>query len=164
MRGRLLPKRKQAPSSAGRWQSGGERGSVSAETAIATPVLVAVLLFVGVLVARGVDSRLRVDDAAHQAARAASLSRTPDHAITAATRTAEEALSGAGATCRRPAVTVDISQFRAGGVVSVTVTCHLDLSHAALLDLAGGKTISATATSPIDTWRALVSGSSGGPS
>ncbi len=54
-----------------------ESGSVAAEVAIAVPVLVAVLVFAGVLVARGVDARLRLDDVAHQAARAASLTRSP---------------------------------------------------------------------------------------
>lgn len=135
-----------------------ERGSVAAETAIAVPVLVTILVFVGVLLARGVDARLRVDDAAHQAARAASLTRAPLNAVTAATQTADQALSAAGGACRAPAVSVDVSQFRPGGVVTVTVSCHLDLSQAALLGVPTSRTLTATASSPVDTWRGITLG------
>ena len=131
-----------------------DRGSIAAETAIAIPVLVAVLVFAAVLIGRGVDARLRIDDAASQAARAASIARTPSAATAAATQTVEQALAGGGAECPNPATTVDTSQFRPGGVVEVTVRCHLDLSQAALLGVPVSKTISATASSPIDTFRA----------
>ena len=131
-----------------------DRGSVAAETAIAIPVLVAVLVFAGLLIGRGVDARLRIDDAASQAARAASIARTPSAATAAATQTVDQALTGVGAECPSPATIVDTSQFRPGGVVTVTVRCHLDLSQAALLGVPVSKTISATASSPIDTFRA----------
>ena len=135
-----------------------ERGSVAAETAIAIPILVAVLVFAGVLIGRGVDARLQVNDAAAQAARAASLTRTPSAASTAATQTADQALSGSDASCQNPAVSVDVAQFRPGGVVTVTVSCHLDLSQAALLGVPVSKTLTATASSPIDTFRATAVG------
>ena len=134
----------------------GDEGSVAAEVAIAIPVLVAILLLVGVLLARGVDARLRVDDAAHQAARAASLTRTPAAATRAAEQAATAALSHAGVGCVDPAVVVDMSDFTPGGLVTVTVSCRLDLSYAAALLAAGDlRILTATASSPIDTYRAV---------
>ncbi len=133
----------------------GELGAVAAEVAIAIPVLVAVLLLVGVLLARGVDARLRLDDAAHQAARAASLTRNPTAATLAAQQAASAALSHAGVDCGDPSVAVDTSDFAPGGVVTVTVSCRLDLSYAAALLATGDqRTLTATASSPIDTYRA----------
>src|SRR5579885_2246752 len=73
-----------------------DRGSVAAEVTIATPVLIMLLVFVAVVIHRGVDARLRLDDAAHEAARAASIQRTSPTAITAAQSTAASALSSAG--------------------------------------------------------------------
>jgi Flp pilus assembly protein TadG len=131
-----------------------DRGSVAAETVIAVPVLIAVLVLVGVLIARGVDARLRLDDAAHQAARAASLASTPTAATTAADTTATDALAGMGGACRTPTVAVDVSDFQPGGTVSVTLTCHLDLSSATLLAIPTSRVLTASATSPVDTWRA----------
>ncbi len=136
--------------------SWGEKGSVAAEVAIAIPVLVAVLLLVGVLIARGVDARLRLDDAAHQAARAASLTRNPAAATLAAQQAATAALAHAGVDCADPSVAVDTSDFAPGGVVTVTVSCRLDLSYAAALLATGDqRTLTATASSPIDTYRAV---------
>ena len=135
-----------------------ERGSVAAETAIAIPVLVAVLVFVAVLVVRGVDARLRLDDAAHQAARAASLARSPAAAVTAAQSTADAALSGAGINCLDPQVSTDISDFRPGGIVTVSVACRVDLSQAALLGIPASRTLTASASSPVDVWRSIALG------
>ena len=134
----------------------GEVGSVAAEVAIAIPVLVAVLLLVGVLLARGVDARLRLDDAAHQAARAASLTRNPAAATVAAQQAATAALSNAGVDCDDPSVVVDTGDFTPGGLVTVTVSCRLDLSYAAALLATGDqRTLTATASSPVDTYRAV---------
>jgi Flp pilus assembly protein TadG len=127
---------------------------VAAEVAIAVPVLVAVLLFVGVLVVRGVDARLRLNDAAHEAARAASLTRTPAAATLAARQTATANLSAAGIDCGDLTVAVDTGDFQPGGVV--TVSCRLELSDAAaLLAIGDQRTLSSTASSPIDTYRAV---------
>ncbi|MDT0263607.1 TadE family protein [Jatrophihabitans lederbergiae] len=134
----------------------GDHGSVAAEIAIAVPVLVSVLLFVSVLVARGVDARLRLDDAAHQAARGASLTRNPTAATLAAQQAATTALAHAGIDCADPSVAIDTSDFTPGGVVTVTVSCRLDLSYAAALLATGDqRTLTATASSPIDVYRAV---------
>jgi Flp pilus assembly protein TadG len=129
---------------------------VAAEVAIAVPVLVAVLVFAAVLVYRGVDARLRLDDVAHQAARAASLSRTPAAANAAARQTATASLATAGVGCGEAGVSVDTSDFVPGGTVTVTVSCRLDLSDAAaLLAVGDSRTISATSSSPLDVYRSV---------
>ncbi len=132
-----------------------DHGSVAAEVAIAVPVLVAIILLVGVLLTRGVDTRLRLNDIAAQGARAASLARTPAAAALAAQNTTSTSLTDAGLDCTTPTTTVDTSDFRPGGQVTVTVSCQLDLSSAArLLALTPGRTLTATASAPIDTYRA----------
>jgi Flp pilus assembly protein TadG len=136
------------------WQD--DRGSVAAEVTIATPFLITLLVFVGVVIHRGVDARLRIDDAAHQAARAASIQRTPATATAAAQSTATSALSSAGVSCTSVTVDTATGGMQPGGTVSVTVTCTVDFGDALILGVPGQKRLSATAIEPIDTWRATV--------
>jgi len=142
-----------------RWRRLAQRsdaGSSSVEMAIATPLLVALLLFV-VLCGRLVSAQLDVDAAAHGAARAASISRTAPAATADAERTALDTLAARGVTCRQPTVTVNTANLRPGGAVTVTVTCTVPLSDLALIAVPGTRTVTATSTSPVDLWR-------GGPS
>jgi Flp pilus assembly protein TadG len=148
------PPRKQTPCECVVSGEGRDRGSVSTELVIATPFLILLLVFVAVVIHRGVDARLRLDDVAHQAARAASLARSPSAATEAAQQQASQALASS-TTCRQPSVVVDTSQFVPGGLVTVTVRCTVDFADAAPFLPAGGKNMSATASSPIDPWRAV---------
>jgi Flp pilus assembly protein TadG len=122
------------------------------------------LVFVAVVIHRGVDARLRLDDAAHQAARAASIERTPATAITAAQSTASSALSSAGVSCASLTVDTTTGGMRPGGTVSVTVSCSVDLGDALILGVSGQKVLSATAVEPVDTWRSATVNASGGGS
>lgn len=133
-----------------------DSGSVTAEVAIVTPFLVMLLVFVGVVVHRGVDARIRIDDAAHQAARAASIERSPAAASAAARSTAASALSSAGVTCAALSVNTATGGLRPGGTVSVTVSCDVDFGDALILGVPGGKTLSATSVEPVDLWRSTV--------
>ncbi|MCC8245030.1 pilus assembly protein [Saccharothrix sp. NEAU-S10] len=130
-----------------------DNGSVAAEVTIATPFLVMLLVFVGVVIHRGVDARIRIDDAAHQAARAASIERTPAAATAAARSTAASALSQFGAACASLSVDTTTGGLRPGGTVSVTVSCSVDFGDALILGVPGGKTLSATSVEPVDLWR-----------
>jgi Flp pilus assembly protein TadG len=130
-----------------------DRGSVAAEMLIATPVLLAILVLVAVVIHRGVTARLTLDDVAYQAARAASLARDPATAATAARTVALQTLDSDRIACLTPVVDVDTHNFRPGGLVTVTVTCHVDLNQAQLLHVPAQKTLSARASSPIDTYR-----------
>ncbi|PRY29208.1 TadE/TadG family type IV pilus assembly protein [Umezawaea tangerina] len=128
-------------------------GSVAAEITIAAPFLVMFLVFIGVVVHRGVDARIRIDDAAHQAARAASVERAPATASTAAQSTAADALSSAGVMCTSLSVSTATGDLRPGGTVSVTVACTVDSGDALVLGVPGSKTLSATSIEPVDLWR-----------
>ncbi|MCX4750576.1 pilus assembly protein [Kitasatospora sp. NBC_01287] len=131
----------------------GDRGSVTAEMALTAPLLVLLLLF-GIGAGRLVSARLDVADAAHQAARAATLARTPSAATGAATQAAREALVGAGLACSHLAVTTDTTAFRPGGRISVTVVCAASLSGLTLLPWPGERTVAETFTAPLETYRA----------
>jgi Flp pilus assembly protein TadG len=130
-------------------------GSVAAEVAIVAPFLVMLLVFVAVVIHRGVDARIRIDDTAHQAARAASIERTPATATAAAQATASAALSAAGLVCRSLSVRTTTDGLRPGGAVRVTVSCDVDFGDALLRGVPGGKHLSASAIEPVDTWRSI---------
>lgn len=132
------------------WQA--ERGSVTSEAVLVAPILVMLLVFLAVVVHRGVDARLRLDDVAHQAARAASLHRGTTAAIAAARDTATTALAQAGVVCRDMS-TSTTTTAAPGGTVSVVVRCTVDFGQALLLGVPGDKTLQATATEVIDTYR-----------
>lgn len=130
-----------------------EDGSVAAEVTLVTPFLVLLLVFVGVVVQRGVEARIRIDDAAHQAARAASIERTPATAGAAARSTAAAALATAGTVCRSIDVNAVTGALRPGSAVTVTVSCDVDFGDAFPLGFLQNRPLSATAMEPIDTWR-----------
>ncbi|NKQ59012.1 pilus assembly protein TadE [Amycolatopsis sp. K13G38] len=141
-----------------------DRGSVAAEVTLAAPFLVMLLVFIAVLVHRGVDARLRLDGAAHQAARAASIQRSPATATAAAQSTAATALSSAGVSCVSLDVDTATGGMRPGGTLSVTITCTVDFGDALILGVPSHKRLSATATEPIDTWRSATMAIIGGGS
>lgn len=137
----------------GWWRA--DTGSVAAEVTLLAPVLIMLLVFVAVVIHRGVDARLRLGDTAHQAARAASIERTAPAANTAARATATDALAAADVACAAWEVTVDTTDFRPGGTVVVTVSCTVDLSDALIVGVPGRVVLSATAVEPVDTYRAV---------
>jgi Flp pilus assembly protein TadG len=138
-----------------------DRGSVAAEVTLVAPFLVMLLVFVAVVIHRGVDARLRIEDAAHQAARAASIERTSATATAAAQSTAASALSSAGVMCGSLSVDIATGGMRPGGTVSVTVSCVVDFGDALLLGVPSQKRLSATAVEPVDTWRSVSNTASG---
>ncbi|WP_035851146.1 TadE/TadG family type IV pilus assembly protein [Kitasatospora azatica] len=131
---------------------GGDEGSVSAEMALIAPLLLTLLVF-AVGAGRLVSARLDVADAAHQAARAASLARTPASATAAAEQAARGALDGTGLACPKLAVTADTAAFHPGGQVSVTLACTASLADLTALPWAGDHTVTETFTAPLETYR-----------
>ncbi len=129
-----------------------DRGSVSTELVLLAPLLV-LLLLVAVAFGRLASARLRVDDAAHQAARAASLARTAGEAERKAHEAAGAALAASGASCARFEVTANVGPLEPGGVVRVTVACTADLG---ISGLAPHMTVRRTAVSVIDTYRGKI--------
>lgn len=130
-----------------------ERGAVSTELAVITPILIGFMLLV-VFAGRVAQAEGDVAHAAHEAARAASLVATPAAAEEAATGTVSTNINEGAVECRRVDVSVDTSSFTPGGQVSVTVTCEASFADIAMLAVPGTRTFRATAIEVIDTHRA----------
>lgn len=127
-----------------------DRGATAVELAVAAPIVV---LLVFLLTASFHLARATVDvnSAASAATRAASLTRTANAATAAARRTAHRNLRGA---CTRLHVSVDMSRFRRGGDVTVTVACTITSRALTGVRLPGTFTARAQSKSPIDLHRA----------
>ncbi|SDT70344.1 TadE/TadG family type IV pilus assembly protein [Jiangella sp. DSM 45060] len=131
-----------------------DRGSATLELAILAPgllLLIALIALAGrYAIADGV-----VDQAAAEAARAASLQRTTSAGLDAATEVARAALADQGLTCLHTEIDVDVAGLRAPpgrrGRVTVTVRCPLRVADLPLHVPA--ITLTATAVSPVDTYR-----------
>lgn len=133
-----------------------DRGSAVIEAAIGVP---AFLLFTGLIIGAGrvAIAHQAVDSAASEAARSASIERTQGAASQAATRAANAALANHHLQCQTTQTHVDTSAFNlpvgTPGSVIATVTCHVGLSDVAVPGLPGSVTITATMSSPVDTYR-----------
>ena len=134
-----------------------QRGSVAIETVIGVPALG---MFVALIIMGGrVEmANQSVEAAAFEGARSASIERTHHEAVRASRTAALRALDEQDLNCTNVQVDVDASQFNrptgSAGEVSVTVRCRVGLSDLALPGGLSGRTIVATASSPIDTYRA----------
>lgn len=137
-----------------RARDGGERGSMSLELAVLAPALL-VLLALIVVAGRIAVAHQAVEGAAAQAARAASLERTPSAAVERANTVAGATLDSSGLHCTGTTITVDTTGFAVPvgtpAAVTATVTCTVDL--AGLATPVGPRTITKTASSAIDTYR-----------
>ncbi|WP_203338634.1 TadE family protein [Nocardioides limicola] len=130
-----------------------ERGSAAAvELVVLGPVLVMIMLLV-VGFGRMASAMQYVQSAAADGARAASLERNTIQSATAARAAIDASLGDRGMTCRWLDVNVDVSDYRPGGSVEVTVTCTTSLGDVALSGLPGSKAYTATAVVPIETMR-----------
>ncbi|WP_405723067.1 TadE/TadG family type IV pilus assembly protein [Streptomyces sp. NBC_00046] len=133
-----------------------DRGSYAVETAVLAPVMIALLLLM-IAFGRVTDADGAVDSAARAAARAASLERDAGSAQSQAQAAAARSLQGEGITCRASSVVVDTAGYALDiGVeanVTATVACTANLSDIGLPGLPGAKTLTASWTSPIDTYR-----------
>lgn len=139
---------------------GQDDGSAVVETVMLTPILIVVLL-AAVMAGRFESARLHVDTAASNAARAASLARSPAAAQAAGSAEARRSLADAGVACPSPRVTVDTSGFHPGGVVKVSLTCRADIGDLAGMGLMPLSTaITTLSVAPVDRYRQATSGSS----
>ena len=129
-----------------------DSGSAALELVLLTPAIVAMLLLV-VMGGRYAQARADVDAAARDAARAGSIARGPDSATADGESAARTRLDEGGVTCRTLTVSLDTAQFRAGGSVTATVSCAVDLGDLTGLKLPSSRTITATFTEPVDTYR-----------
>ena len=133
-------------------ERGTEAGFASLELVILFPVLMLMLLLV-VGFGRLTHGKDLVQQAASAAARAATLDSNPIQAGSDAKQAAHDVLDQAGVSCSSFTVTPDTSDFRPGGQVSVFVACTTTLSDLGLVGFPGHKTLTATATSPLEQFR-----------
>lgn len=137
-------------------RSSDERGSTSLEAAIVVP---AFLLFVGLIIFAGRTALAHqaVQSAAYDAARAASLARSPDVAERAARDAVAQTLSNLELRCAETSVVVDTSALSAPlgeyGTVAAEVTCVVDLGDLAVPGMPGTRTVRVSMSSPVDAFR-----------
>lgn len=124
-----------------------EQGSASVEAVLMMPLLIGFLLLYAAL-HRGTDARALIDEAAGQAARAATLGPATT-ASARAVQTVDATLSGSP-TCPDPVVAVRNNAAALGGSESVQITCHVPLSDLAVPGMPGHLTLTGTATAPRD--------------
>jgi hypothetical protein len=115
------------------------------------PVAVALAMLI-LWIGRKVDTDAQVQAASSAAAQAAARQRSPMTAAAAAQSTAALMLTDVKACSGGPSVSIDASQFRPGGEVTVVVGCSpqradLQLGHP------GPVTFSASSTASIDPYR-----------
>ncbi|MGY6027042.1 TadE/TadG family type IV pilus assembly protein [Streptomyces spinosirectus] len=140
----------------------GDEGSVAIEAAILLPALI-MFLCLAIAGGRIVTSGAKIDAAAEDAAREASIHRTAAAAQSAARAAAAESLQDQGIQCASTSVhintgglTLPVGQV---GTVTATVTCTVTLSDLMLPGVPGAKTLTSTATSVVDQYRQRTLGS-----
>ena len=116
-------------------------------------LFVALIIFAG----RMAIAHQAVESAANEAARAASIARDRGAARNDATTSARTSLTNQKVNCRSIGVTVNTGDFDqpvgTPGSVSATVTCQVDLADVSVPGAPGTKTVTATVSSPLDTFR-----------
>lgn len=128
----------------------GGRGSAAAEIALVTPLLITLALLV-IAGGRVTASRGLLNQTAAQAARAATLARTPAQADAVARHVTSTLLTSRHLACRD--INIQTGGLRPGGTVRATITCTIPLADLTALRLPGQYSLSATATSVVDTYR-----------
>ncbi len=134
-----------------RWRS--DAGSSDAlGLALLAPAAIGLALVI-VFLGRGVDSRATVQSAAESAAQAAAQERSVTAAVAAADDVGRAMLVDP-TSCASPNVSVDVSDFRPGGRVAVTVSCTVSADGLELINPPSSEATTATAFAIIDPLRA----------
>ena len=138
------------------WRRWDERGSAAIEAAILAPPLL-VLIGLAIVGGRIQIAGGAIEAAAHDAARAASISRTAGQAYAGAYAAAGATLGQQGLHCANLTVQVDTAGFAVPvgqpATVAVAVTCVVDFSDLVADGLPGSKTLNASFVSVLDTFR-----------
>jgi Flp pilus assembly protein TadG len=131
-------------------------GFAALELVILVPFIIAMMLLV-VAFGRVTRGHQLVEQAAQSAARAGSQAPDADTAVRSATAVYDETLANGGVSCQAKSkgISVDVSDFVAGGQITVTVSCVADLADVALSGVPGSLTMTASSTAPVDTYRQL---------
>ena len=133
-----------------------ERGSAAIEAAVGIPAFV---LFLGLILYGGrvATTHQGLEAVAADAARVASLDRSGPQAQHDARLAATADAANQHIPCQRLTVTVDTAGFTTPvgrpATVEVTVRCQLDLADLTVPGIPGSRVLSASVSSPLDTWR-----------
>ena len=131
-------------------------GSITVEFAILLPAFLA-LIALAVVAGRTMIAQSAIDIAAHDAARAASISRDAVTAKTRAEAAARDTLRRQGLACAQLTVTVDTSQFaRPVGqpaAVQVRIACRVTFHDIGFPGVPADRRLEASFTSPLDQYR-----------
>jgi hypothetical protein len=148
-------------------RNGTQRGSVSIEVAILTPVFV-LLIALAAVAGRTTVAQNAIDVAAHDAARAASISRTAAAADRNARAAVDESLGSQGLDCESLTVETDVADFATPvgppadpadpPVVSVRIACLLSFVDLPMPGVPDETLLSAAFTSPLDWYRSRALG------
>lgn len=128
-----------------------ESGSVAVELTLLIPIFIVILLLI-VALGRASDASIQVQDAAHAAARAATLATYPGAADGAAQQAAAAALTESGTTCQSVSVSADVGTLAPGSTVQVTVSCTVNFGDLSGVSLPGAHTITASSSSIVDLY------------
>jgi Flp pilus assembly protein TadG len=128
-----------------------DAGTTTVELVLLAPLLLALLCFTAAG-GRITQAEAQLEGAARDAARAASIERSPQAARAAASRTAAGNISFA---CAPLTVVADVRDFRPGGTVTVTVRCTASLAGLGLAGFPGRVTLTGRAVAPLDQYRGL---------
>ncbi|WP_331733814.1 pilus assembly protein (plasmid) [Streptomyces sp. NBC_01220] len=138
-----------------------DRGSEAIQAAIVTPLLIA-FLCMAVAAGRIALSGSKIDSAAEDAARAASIERTYGSALSAANGAAARSLSDQSISCASTHVSVDAGGLNRPlgevGYATVTVSCTVSFADLLLPGAPGSKTMTSTFSSVVDAYRSRALG------
>ena len=134
-----------------RWR-GAESGTASAELVILVVPIMVLVAFV-VFAGRYSATDQEVTSAARDAARAASVEGGPASAAAAGRAAATASLADRRVSCASLTTSIDTSALRPGGQVTAQVSCVIDLDDIAGFAMPGTKTVTASATVVVDTYR-----------
>lgn len=131
-----------------------DRGSLTVELVVLTPVVLVVLL-ASLAFGRIVEARQQVVEAARAGAEAAAVLPTMGTAQWVGSINAAINLIGRTHTCVHPSISVDTSHFAPGGFVTAHVSCLVLLSDIGFPGIPGSTTVAASATAPLDPYRSV---------
>ena len=137
-----------------------EAGSVVVELVLVVPVFIVLMLLI-VALGRASDASIQIQDAAHAAARAATLATYPGAAESDAEQAASQALTDSGTPCQSVNVTAHVGSLAPGSLVQVTVSCVVNYRDLSGFALPGARTISATSSSVVDLYGTTGTGPNG---
>ena len=136
------------------WGDREDRGSLTVELVVLTPVLLVVVL-ASLVFGRVVEARQQVVESARAGAEAAAVLPTVGTAQWVGSIDSVINLLGRSHTCAHATISVDTSHFVPGGYVTAHVSCVVLLSDVGFPGLPGSTTVSASATAPLDPYRSV---------